>query len=280
VPPQMHAKPVGETEPQVRDLSEPGRSLEARLAADEARLVEDEERLLADEEAARTTRAVSLTGVTIAGVLVIAVAALVIAVIALRQDVTAIENAAPPGSVGAAAIRESAVTADKLATGAVGTSALKHGAVTKGTIATGAVGTDELAQRAVRGNDVALDALTGAQIHEPKLARVPSAARSGTAANSSALGGAAAGAYVAHVRTVRVSTAMTTETIKGPLTASCPAGTRVISGGATVEGAMRGVSIVSSGPTKHGWTALARRTGGHSNPWRLIVTVIYAKGGT
>jgi hypothetical protein len=259
--------------PQTREPRGDERDLEARLAADEERIAED-------EQSARTTRAVSLTGVTLAGVLVIAVAALVIAVIALRQDVTAIEHAAPPESVGTTAIRDSAVTAEKLAAGAVSAEALQRGAVTKAVIATRAVGSDELAAGAVHGKHVASDTLTGAQISEPALARVPAAGRSETAADARALGGAGAGAYVAHVRTVRVSSATTSDAVKGPLTAFCPEGTRVISGGATVEGAVRGVSIVSSGPSEHGWTAVARRTGGHFTPWRLVVTVIYAKGGT
>jgi hypothetical protein len=256
---------------------------EARLGVHERRLTADEERLTADEATARTTRVMSFTGVGLAGALVLAVAALVIAIAALRQDVRAIENAAPSGSVGTAAIRESAVTATKLATGSVGADAVQPGAVTARAIAAAAVESDQLAQQAVRGRHVARAALSGAHIREETLARVPSAQRSRsarTADDARALGGRGAAAYVAHLTTVQELTALDGQTIKGPLTARCRAGTRVLSGGAAIEGAARGVAVATSAPGKQGWTSAAQRLTGRPKPWRLVVTAICARGGS
>jgi hypothetical protein len=255
---------------------------EARLAADEARLVADEARLAADEEEAHTTWVLSLTGAAIAGVSLVAIAALVIAVLALRRDLHAVEVSAPPGSVSTASLQDASVTAEKLAAGSVWASSLQAGAVRQRAIAPGAVGSAQLAPAAVRGGDVARDALTGRNIREATLGRVPFAARSAgarVADDARSLGGAGAGAYVAHAKVVRESSELSGQAIKGPLSARCTAGARVISGGAAVEGGVRGVAIVASAPQGHGWTALARRAGHRSNPWRLVVTAICVTGG-
>jgi hypothetical protein len=243
--------------------------LELRLARDEARLERDEARLAADEQAARSTRALSLTGVAIAGALVLATAALVVATVALRRDVHAIRVLAPPGSVATASLRDGAVTADKLA----------PGAVTPDAIAAGAIGPTQLAPNAVSSPAVAPDALTGADIRESTLAPVPQAGRTATAADAQRLAGAGPSAYLAHVRTVRVSTELSTLATKGPLRATCPEGTNVVSGGVAVEGAVSGIAIVRSAPDQHGWSATAHRSRHYANPWRLVVTAICGRGG-
>jgi hypothetical protein len=65
---------------------------------------------------------------------------------------------------------------------------------------------------------------------------------------------------------------------KGPLIARCPAGTRVVSGGAAVRGAARGVALVANAPDGDAaWMATAVAT--TRRVWRLVVTAVCATGG-
>jgi hypothetical protein len=256
---------------------------EARLAADEARLAADEARLAAEEERARINRRVAMIGAGLALVLAVAVAALVIGVSALRRDVDAIAAAAPENSVATESIRDSAVTAEKLAAGSVASAALRRGAVHGDAIAAGAVGQSHLASGAVTAGAVRPDSLTGATIREATLQTVPSARqsrRTRTADEATRLGGAPATAYLARVKTVRATTRTDGLSTKGPLTARCPVGTRIVSGGAAVDGVVRGVAIIRSSPAGHReWVAAADRYRRSTAPWRLVVTAICAAGG-
>jgi hypothetical protein len=243
---------------------------EALIAADEARLLADEQRLAAEEHAARVARRLSVLSVALAVALVIGLAGLVIGVLALREDVNAISRAVPENSVGADAIRDAAVTADKLA----------EGAVTKAAIASGAVGGSELADDAVTSANVRRDSLTGADIRERTLAAVPSAEESQRATHATRLGGLPGEAYLTGVQAVEAATSLDTRATKGPLAARCPVGTRVISGGATVEGLVRDVAIVRSTPDGGAaWAATATGPGDAAEAWRLVVIAVCAVGG-
>jgi hypothetical protein len=243
---------------------------EALIAADEARLLEDEQRLAADERDTRLARRLSATSAGLAAALVIAVAGLVIGVIALREDVDAISSSAGENSVGTGAIRDSAVTAGKLA----------DGSVTGAAVAAGAIRGSELGANAVTTGAVRRDSLTGADVRESTLGTVPSARESQQAADSTRLDGRLPAAYLSGVETVEASTPMDTGATKGPLAARCPDGTRVISGGAAVEGFLREVALVSSAPDGRGaWAAIANGPRDATEPWRLIVTAVCAAGG-
>jgi hypothetical protein len=70
------------------------------------------------------------------------------------------------------------------------------------------------------------------------------------------------------------------ERIKGPVVAVCPVGTRVLSGGAAIRGAVTGASLVRSEPDgASGWTATARVTQTRRPRWRLAVSAVCASGG-
>jgi hypothetical protein len=238
--------------------------LEARLHEDEARLAYDELRLLEDERRMRGTRSLTI-GLAVA--LAIALAGLVVALVALRQDVRELSAAAPHDSVSTAALQDDAVTQDKLAADSVTAAALARGAVRGAEIAPGAV-----TESSVAGNS-----LTGASVRESSFGQVPSARAAG---DSRKLRGLPGTAYLSQVQTVRAESALDSSGVKGPLSAICPAGLRVLSGGAAVEGAARGIAISTSTP-RHGdeWVAVARRYRRSAHNWRLVVTAICSRGG-
>jgi hypothetical protein len=196
------------------------------------------------------------------------VTALVISLAALRRDVHVLAHAAPDGSVSTEAIQDRAVTAPKLGGGAVGPAA----------VAPGAIGRTQLATHAVHARAVAPNALTGAQIGEATLARVPSATRAHTARtahDAALLGGLPSSAYVSGLVRVKSTSVLSASREKGPLTALCPAGRRVISGGVEVRGVAEGVAILRSAAAGgQGWLGRAAATGRTSPHWRLVVRAV------
>jgi hypothetical protein len=247
---------------------------EARLLADEQRLLTDEARLEADEAQTGRSRFLSYSALALASTLAIAVTALVFAVVALRQDVGTLGRDAPDASVGTEALQTGSVTTDKLGTGAVGPAAVAPGAIGPAALAAGAIDSAALAPDAVTGAQVAPNALTGADVAERTLGRVP------TAQDAQRLGGTPAGAYVARPLAVSTTTTADTQRIKGPVVARCPAGTRVLSGGAAIHGAATGASLVRSEPDGvSAWTATARVTQSRMPRWRLEVSAVCASGG-
>jgi hypothetical protein len=201
-----------------------------------------------------------VAALVLAVLLVIAVVALVVGLVALNRDVEAASTATP-------------------ANDSVGTDALQAGAVTAEKLAAGAVTNDGLADLAVTGAKVAPDSLTGANVDESTLEQVPSARK---ARNSSNLAGKAASTYLSAVTLVEAQSDSNTDEAKGPVTASCPADTIVIAGGASLEGTTSGIAIVASFPAEGqtGWTAQAQAFVATTTAWRLVVTAICATGGS
>jgi len=239
-------------------------SLEQRLVQDEARLTRDEARLEREESEVRESRIVAWLGVGLALASAIAVAALVVGLIALRGDVGSIRRAAPAESVSTAALRDGSVTAAKLAPEAV-----RREAVTAGAIASA-----QLAPGAVTGAQVAPNSLTGADVRERSLSLVPQAR------DAQRLGGIRAGAFLSQPFEVSVTSLTDVRSIKGPVSARCPAGSRVLSGGASIDGVVTGASLVSNAPEgAQGWTATARVVRRPAPAWRLVVTAICTVGG-
>jgi hypothetical protein len=244
--------------------------LRGRLIRDEIRLAHDEERLEQEEQWIRRNWRLALA---LSGVLALTILALVLSVVALNRDIDAVAGAAPRNSsVGTAALQDGAVTSGKLAAGAVTPAALAARAVTPPAIADGAV----------TSRAVAKDAITGADIDEGTLGAVPSAKRATSAAtadDADALGGLAAGGYLNRPVTVTTRSSTSTLAAKGPLSAACPSGTRVVSGGASIDGAAR-VAITTSAPDgEDEWIASAAAIGTPSGPWTLEVFAICARGG-
>lgn len=246
---------------------------EARLASDEARLAIDEARIEAEEVEVRENRVVAWFGVALALALVIAVTAIVISLVALHDDVGTIRHAAADDSVATEALRDGSVTTAKLA----------GGAVTRSAVAGGAIGGGQLEAGAVTGTHVAPNSLTGADIREPTLTTVPAArtARTArTARDSARLGGLPSRVFLSAVVDVRAASTTDARRVKGPIVARCPTGSRVISGGASIQGAANGAAIVTSAPDDGAaWTATARVARTPAPSWRLIVSAVCAEGG-
>jgi hypothetical protein len=219
-----------------------------------------EERLAEEERQSGSNRQLAVAALVLAVLLVIAVVALVVGLVALNRDLDAASTAQPVGD-------------------SVGTDALQDGAVTAEKIAAGAVTTDALADGAVTGAKVASDSLTGANIDESTLEQVPSARK---ARNSSNLGGKGASTYLSTVTLVEAQSESSTDEEKGPVTASCPADTIAIAGGASLEGATSGIAIVASAPAdgQSGWTAQAQAFATTTTAWQLVVTAVCATGGS
>jgi len=226
----------------------PGRRPETEL---EGR-IEEEERQIG------TNRVLALVALALGVLLVIAVSALVAGLVALNRDVEAVGAARPAeDSVGTAALEDDAVTAEK--------------------IAAGAVSAEALALQVVTEDKVAPDSLTGVSILESALGTVPKAAQ---AENAAALGGTQASGYLSAINLVEAVSGANDDDRKGPITATCPAGTNVLAGGASVEGASSGVAIVASAPSgTNAWAGTAEAFAAIETPWRLVVTVVCATGG-
>jgi hypothetical protein len=257
---------------------------EQRMAADEARLDVDEARLAEDEKALRTNRLTASIAVVLAGTLVIAVAGLTISLFAVNRDIESVAKAAPKDdSVGTRALEHAAVTADKLAAGSVTAAAVADGAITRVHVSRNAIGGRQVAPGSIAASDVRSNALTGDQIDERTLRGVASASeavRAQRAADAALLAGLGPSAFLSRLRTVQATSPTSTRPVKGPVSAACPSGMRLLSGGAAVDGTSHGVALVRSGPTSGGeWVAAATAYSRPTVPWRLVVTAICAAGG-
>jgi len=239
--------------------------LERRQIRDEIRIARDEERVEADERWIRRNWRLELV---LGALMLLTIAALVLSAMALNRDIDKVAASAPrDDSVGTSVLRDGAVSSAKLADGAV------------------------------IARTVTKNSLTGVQIDETTLISVPRAARAAradkadraatadratraaTAADASALAGVAGGRYVSRLSTVSAQTQTSTLAFKGPVSVTCPAGTTVVGGGASIDGAAR-VAITTSTPDgSRSWTAEAAALGDVSAPWRIVVTAVCVRGG-
>ncbi len=233
---------------------------EQRIIGDEIRLARDEERIAQDERWIRRNWRLALA---LSALLALTIVALVISIMALNRDIDAAAAAAPKDA-------------------SVGTAALRDGAVTRAKIAPAAVGGSVVADGGLTARMVAANTLTGAQIQESTLGTVPRATRADaatTAGDASRLGDVAAAQYLRGLTVARAESQTSTLAVKGPVTASCPAGTTVIAGGVAIDGAAQ-VAITTSAPDgTAGWIGEAAALGTGSSPWKISVTAICASGG-
>lgn len=281
------AQGAPEGEPRPSDWSASDDVLQEQIRSEMRRLAQDEEWIARNEQRIRRDWWVTVASLALA---VLAITAIVLSVVALNRDIEAVSKSSPkddsvgtgalkdgavtpskiaPGAVGAPALAGKAVTGGKIAPGAVDAAALAAKAVTAGKLAPGAVSGAALAGKAVTAGKVADDALTGAQIDESTLGRVRAARTALT------LDGLTTSAFLTGVRVLRAATDRSSAALKGPTVVSCPSGTRLLGGGAAVEGADN-VGLVQSAPNgTTGWTASAARMGpGAVTSWRLVVSVV------
>jgi len=160
------------------------------------------------------------------------------------------------GAVVSSKLAGEAVTEEKLAAGAVGTARLEDGSVT----------TEKLAPDAVDSDRVVDDSLTGADIDESTLEGV----------NATTLNGSAS--FVIDVEPVVQSSSLNANDRKGPVTATCPEGTTVLSGGASIvteSGAKLPVALTASTSNAgNGWNAEALEIRPVPEGWGLRVVAL------
>lgn len=160
------------------------------------------------------------------------------------------------GAVVSSKIADGAVTKDKLATGAVGTARLEDESVTS----------EKLAPDAVVSDRVEDDSLTGADIDESTLEGV----------NATTLNGSSS--FVIDVQPVQQTSSLNANDRKGPVAATCPDGTTVLSGGASIvteSGAKLPVALTASTSNAgNGWNAEALEIRPVSEGWGLRVVAL------
>ncbi len=181
--------------------------------------------------------------------------ALVIACLALFAALT--------GSAFAAGIGKNTVRSPQIVNGTIRTVDLRDNAVAAGKIAPDAVDTTEIAENGVESSDVAPDSLTGQDLAPASVGSSEVADQSLTADD---LGPDSVGSSELQAGSVRASElggiiqASSSTTIKGgenaSTTATCPAGTTVISGGG--QSGFYQVHLASTYRSGNGWHIDAR----------------------
>ena len=170
------------------------------------------------------------------------------------------------GAVITPKLADEAVTKEKLAPGAVGTARLEDGAVDSDKLADEAVTGDGLADDAVAGDKVADDSLTGADVDESTLEGVDAATLNGSAS------------YINEIQSAQQTSSLNTNDRKGPVTATCPDGTTVIAGGASIvteSGTKLPIALTATTSNAgNGWNAEALEIRPVDEPWGLRVVAL------
>ena len=168
------------------------------------------------------------------------------------------------------------VTSDQIANGAVETSNLADGAVTTRKLAdaavkaakveNGAIGEPKLAADSVTGEKVTDDSLTGADIDESTLEGVNAATLNGSSS------------FIVDIDAVQQTSSLNTSDRKGPVTATCPDGTDVVSGGASIvteSGTKLPIALTASTSNSgNGWNAEAIEIRPVEEGWGLRVIAL------
>ena len=168
------------------------------------------------------------------------------------------------------------ITSDQLANGAVETPKLADGAVTTRKLAdaavkaakveNGAIGETKLAADSVIGEKVTDDSLTGADIDESTLEGVNAASLDGSSS------------FIVDIQAVQQTSSLNTSDRKGPVTATCPEGTDVVSGGASIvteSGTKLPIALTASTSNAgNGWNAEAIEIRPVEEGWGLRVIAL------
>jgi hypothetical protein len=170
------------------------------------------------------------------------------------------------GPVTADEVADGAVDTPQLADGAVTTRKLADAAVKAAKVENGAIGEPKLAGDAVNGEKVADDSLSGADIDESTLEGV----------NASSLNGSTS--FIVEIQSVQQTSSLNTNDRKGPVTATCPDGTDVVSGGASIvteSGTKLPIALTSSTSNAgNGWNAEAIEIRPVEEGWGLRVIAL------
>ena len=163
------------------------------------------------------------------------------------------------GTIVTGKLAKEAVKEGKLGSGAVTESKLADGAVTNKKIADNAVTTSKIADNAVTTGKILNDAVTGDKVKESSLSTVPSATKAVEATK------------LTNVFVVRVNFTVPSGPEQNTTqTATCPAGTQAISGGARNDPVANHSAIVTSRPTIG--EAGTPETGESFDGWRASIT--------
>jgi hypothetical protein len=153
-----------------------------------------------------------------------------------------------PKSLPANRLKAKSVTAAQIKGGAIGSAQIKAGAITGNQIQAGAVTAEQIKAGAVGEKQIKAGSITGAQIKSGSL--------TGTQINQTTLTAVSA-ANIHTVQYVSTQVGLVKESSAGTSgTAACPAGMKVIGGGATTSNANYS-SVFESGPSgdRNGWFA-------------------------
>jgi hypothetical protein len=199
--------------------------------------------------------------------------------------VAAMEAIVPNNSVGTPQLKASAVTAGKIAPNAVTNVKIANNAVSNAKIGTNAITNSKLAGGAVTSAKVQNNSLLAADFAPNQLPRGATGPTGPQGpAGPAGQAGAAGPPGLSSVQIV-VETSVTDSGNKGALV-TCPAGKKLIGGGASTLGDAAGVYLGESNPdtANNGWHAVGReiattqQTGGDlwTGDWRLVVYAICA----
>jgi hypothetical protein len=153
-----------------------------------------------------------------------------------------------PKSLPGNRIKAKTVTATQIKNGAVGSAQIKAGAISSKQIQRGAVTSAQLQSGSITGTQIKSGSITGTQIKSGSLGA--------TQINQTTLTGVSA-ANIHTVQYVSAVISLVKESSAGtPGTAACPAGMKVIGGGATTSNANY-ASVFESAPSadRNGWFA-------------------------
>jgi hypothetical protein len=168
-------------------------------------------------------------------------------------------NEIKANSIKTGKIVKEAVVAGKIKDGAVIESKIADGAVTNKKIADNAVTTGKIADNAITTGKIVNDAVTGDKVKESTLTTVPSATKAVEATK------------LTNVFVVRVNFTVPSGAEQNTTqTASCPAGTQAISGGARNDAVANHSAIVTSRPVIG--ESGTPETGESFDGWRASIT--------
>lgn len=171
-----------------------------------------------------------------------------------------------PDTVGTDQIEDGAVVTRKLADGAVTAEKLAERSVAERALAEAAVTLTAIAPDAVDAERVIDDSLTGDEIDEATLEGVDAATLNGSAS------------FIRDVQAATQTSSINTNDRKGPVTATCPEGTEVVAGGASIVTASgRKVPVALTASTSNagnGWNAEAIEVQPVNEGWGLRVVAL------
>jgi hypothetical protein len=195
-------------------------------------------------------------------------------------SVAAVEATVPKNSVGTPQLMAGAVTAGKIAANAVTNVKIANNAITNAKLGTNAITNSKLASGAVTSAKVQNNSLLASDFAPNQLPR----GATGPAGPQGPGGppGAAGTPGLSGIQ-VMVETTPTDSSNKAALV-TCPAGKKLIGGGASTLGEAAGVALGESNPdtVNNGWHAVGRENvergaeDGWPGQWRLVVYAICA----